>query len=173
MLDSVDVIVKRNTDFTDQLTDIMMSVGGGGGGLITPAHGSSAPSIPTGVDCTKVRYARKDNYETFFEAPLIPKDVRSVSKVCGTLGYDTLKRLLQDANGDMRQDAVVQYSLLVKDGQCVLGLDDCKMGTGQFSFEKLLARTDLRGNSLVFSVAFVDEVVVSDAEEAKMQKWFG
>jgi len=147
MLDSVDVIDKRNTDFTDQLTDIMMSVGGGGGGLITPAHGSSAPSIPTGVDCTKVRYARKDNYETFFEAPLITKDVRSVSKVCGTLGYDTLKRLLQDANGDMRQDAVVQYSLLVKDGQCVLGLDDCKMGTGQFSFEKLLARTDLRGKS--------------------------
>ena len=125
------------------------------------------------VDRKAVRFARKDNLDTVFEAILESSDVRSVSTLCNTLGPETLKTLLQDANGKMKPGSVAQFSLLVKDGQFIaLSFDDSKMGSGKFSFENLLARNDLRGNSIVFSVALVDKVVVTDADMANMQTFF-
>ena len=149
-------LVKSSTDFTDQLNSIMSS-------------------IPTGVvDDTAVRFCRNDSAANSAAASLIDQDLRSVNAVCRTLGYETLKRLLQDANGNMKPGAVVQFSLLVKNGQrVVLSLKDSKDGRGPYSFKNLLSRKDLRGNSIEFSVALVDRVVVSDADKAKMQKWFG
>ena len=125
------------------------------------------------VDRKAVRFARKDNLDTVFEAILESSDVRSVSTLCNTLGPQTLKTLLQDANGKMKPGSVAQFSLLVKDGQFIaLSFDDSKMGSGKFSFENLLARNDLRGNSIVFSVALVDKVVVTDADMANLQTFF-